>query len=279
MSTIGNPVKYSNFTSQYLSGTGVQTAYTLTEAVGSANSVLVLIDGVKQFANTYTLNDTALVFSEAPPSGTNNIEIIPLGFKGQVNTVVDASISASKLATNSVTTTKILDGNVTLAKLDSDAQRFVIQGDTSIEVTDTGANGVIEHIVDGAVAAYRNATGAFSYIRGTIGGNSNTLYPEYQCRAWVNFNGGGTIAIRASGNVSSITDNGVGDFVVNFTTAMPDVNYSSSIMVSSDASTAAYAYLAGTASTAVLVSSIRFNTVTNGAAAVDRTYTSLTIHR
>ena len=50
--------------------------------------------------------------------------------------------------------------------------------------------------------------------------------PLYSCRAWVNFNGTGTVAIRASGNVSSITDNGTGDYTVNFTTAMPDANYS-----------------------------------------------------
>ena len=46
------------------------------------------------------------------------------------------------------------------------------------------------------------------------------------CRAWVNFNGTGTVAIRQSFNVSSITDNGVGDYTVNFTTAFPDTNYS-----------------------------------------------------
>lgn len=48
----------------------------------------------------------------------------------------------------------------------------------------------------------------------------------YGCRAWVNFNGTSTVAIRASGNVTSITDNGTGDYTVNFTTAMPDNNYS-----------------------------------------------------
>ena len=48
----------------------------------------------------------------------------------------------------------------------------------------------------------------------------------YGCRAWVNFNGTGTVAIRASGNVTSITDNGTGNYTVNFTTAMPDANYS-----------------------------------------------------
>lgn len=49
--------------------------------------------------------------------------------------------------------------------------------------------------------------------------------PIFGVRAWVNFNGTGTVAIRASGNVSSITDNGTGDYTVNFTTSMPDANY------------------------------------------------------
>jgi len=44
-------------------------------------------------------------------------------------------------------------------------------------------------------------------------------------KAWVNFNGTGTVAIVGSFNVSSITDNGTGDYTVNFTTAMPNANY------------------------------------------------------
>jgi hypothetical protein len=46
------------------------------------------------------------------------------------------------------------------------------------------------------------------------------------CKAWVNFNGTSTVAIRAQYNVSSITDNGTGDYTVNFTTALVDANYS-----------------------------------------------------
>ena len=49
--------------------------------------------------------------------------------------------------------------------------------------------------------------------------------PLYASRAWVNFNGTGTVAIRSSGNVSSITDIGVGQYRINFTTAMTDTNY------------------------------------------------------
>ena len=55
--------------------------------------------------------------------------------------------------------------------------------------------------------------------------NASGGAPIYACRAWVNFNGTETVAIRASGNVSSITDNGVGDYTINFITAMPDENY------------------------------------------------------
>lgn len=44
-------------------------------------------------------------------------------------------------------------------------------------------------------------------------------------KAWVNFNGTGTVAIRAQYNVSSITDNGTGDYTVNFTNALADANY------------------------------------------------------
>ena len=57
----------------------------------------------------------------------------------------------------------------------------------------------------------------------TIKNTSNV--EVYTAKAWVNFKGTGTVAIRASGNVTSITDNGTGDYTVTFTTAMTDANY------------------------------------------------------
>lgn len=62
----------------------------------------------------------------------------------------------------------------------------------------------------------------------------------YGCRAWVNFNGTGTVAIRASGNVSSITDNGTGDYTVNFTNAMTDANYAPVVNAKGVASVAGF---------------------------------------
>jgi hypothetical protein len=55
--------------------------------------------------------------------------------------------------------------------------------------------------------------------------NASGSAPIYACRAWVNFDGTGTVSIRGSGNVSSITDNGTGNYTVNFATAMQDANF------------------------------------------------------
>jgi hypothetical protein len=71
-----------------------------------------------------------------------------------------------------------------------------------------------------------NNTNFITPLRMREGFNASGSAPVYACRAWVNFDGTGTVAIRASGNVSSITDNGTGDYTVNFTTAMSDANYS-----------------------------------------------------
>jgi hypothetical protein len=81
----------------------------------------------------------------------------------------------------------------------------------------------------GVVAIQNNGTNALTVDSGNLQFNSGygSVATAYGCRAWVNFNGTGTVAIRGSGNVSSITDNGTGDYTVNFTTAMPDVNYCS----------------------------------------------------
>ena len=59
--------------------------------------------------------------------------------------------------------------------------------------------------------------------------NGDGTRTRYTVSAWVNFNGQDTVAIRASGNVSSITDNDTGDYTVNFTTAMPDADYAAGV--------------------------------------------------
>lgn len=100
--------------------------------------------------------------------------------------------------------------------------------------------------------------------------------PIYPCRAWVNFNGTGTVAIRASGNVSSITDNGTGDYTVNFTTAMLDANYSVGV---TGARSSALACGVNDSSAAPLASAVRISTSSTSGPLNDSPYVNVAIFR
>ena len=114
--------------------------------------------------------------------------------------------------------------------------------------TSADASGILELQTNDTTAITIDGSQVVSFGNnfGTVAG-----LPSYQCRAWVNFNGTDTVAIRASGNVSSITDNGTGNYTVNFTNAMPDANYSVSDSIGgsgtsvSDSAGGAYDYLVG----------------------------------
>jgi hypothetical protein len=89
----------------------------------------------------------------------------------------------------------------------------------------------------------------------------------YGCRAWVNFNGTGTVAIRGSGNVTSITDNGTGNYTVNFTTAIVDTNYSATYTVSLSAG----AGFGETSNSGLATTTAVFRSINTSAALVDAT--------
>ena len=93
-------------------------------------------------------------------------------------------------------------------------------------ITLNGTTGITTPDID-STAGFdgEDLTGDVAAARITGALNATGSAPIYACRAWVNFNGIGAVAIRGSGNVSSITDNSTGDYTVNFATAMVDVNY------------------------------------------------------
>jgi hypothetical protein len=106
--------------------------------------------------------------------------------------------------------------------------------------------------------------------------NTNGTEIGTLCRAFVNFNGTGTVAIRASFNVSSITDNGTGDYTVNFTTAMPDANYAVTQAYTAGSS---HAYVSGVST--ISTTSVRMTpylNYTNGTA-LDMSMVSAAIFR
>lgn len=108
--------------------------------------------------------------------------------------------------------------------------------------------------------------------------NATGSAPVYACRAWVNFNGTGTVAIRASGNVSSITDNGIGDYTVNFTTAMPDTDYTIGGIVGNSGETSAAAARSVLPNT-YSATSARIVAASGTGSAQDWTYVNLTFFR
>jgi hypothetical protein len=113
--------------------------------------------------------------------------------------------------------------------------------------------------------------------RSSVIPGGSTLLPEFQCRAWVNFNGTGTVAIRASGNVSSITDNGTGDYTVNFTTNMPDANYAVAGINGHTSGGGAVRLADNFAPTA---SSVRVNTLNNnGTGPIDVNFATIVVVR
>jgi|TARA_R110000772_G_scaffold39749_1_gene93237 hypothetical protein len=105
---------------------------------------------------------------------------------------------------------------------------IVLTGNTSGAITVAapavaGTNTITLPAETGTIVT--SATAAADVPKPTALSTASGSAPSYSARAWVNFNGSGAVGIRASGNVSSITDNATGKFQVNFTTAMPDADY------------------------------------------------------
>ena len=122
-------------------------------------------------------------------------------------------------------------------------------------ITGISVGGIPDGVVDTDVLA----ANAVTYAK--IG----TTEQGQLCKAWVNFNGTGTVAIRASYNVSSITDNGTGDYTVNFTTALADANYAYEFSGGGAVSSGSMLYQGSTQTTSSLRYTLASTTATQDA--------------
>lgn len=166
-----------------------------------------------------------------------------------------------------------------VATLDANSKVPVVQLPASTETAIGAAEIATQAETDAAADDTRFVTPKklFAGLRYYL--NVTGIAPMFACRAWVNFNGTGTVAIRASGNVSSVTDNGVGLYTVNFTTAMQDVNYSA-VANYNDANTAVFDENDGNASCSnYLKTSVKLAVMNGGATARDAVCISVSIIR
>ena len=152
--------------------------------------------------------------------------------KIQVNEIVNhfdngAPDCPKGLTITGVVTATTFSGSVETLNIDSvgiiTAQSGVHFGlvGSGLTISSVGTGTSMGFFTDGSEALRIDSSGNLRFNSGY-----GSVATAYGCRAWVKFDGTGTVAIIASGNVSSITDNGTGDYTVNFTTAMPDANYS-----------------------------------------------------
>ncbi len=200
-------------------------------AVNSAAAVLAATNIVKWVSGT-TYANGAVVWSPinglayrritASGSGTTDPSADATNYK-QVNGTGDVSTTGNQTIAGVKTFTSSIVGNIS-------GTAGNVVGVVDVANGGTGANSAaLARISLGTNDAANITTGNIAAARITTALNATVgSAPIYAARAWVNFNGIGTNTIRGSGNVSSVTDNGTGDYTVFYTTAMSDANYAAS---------------------------------------------------
>ena len=287
---------YLSIASQQITGTGSAT-YTLDYSVSNEEDVAVFVNNVRQNVSTYTVSGTSLTLG-GTISASDSCWILFLGRTVGTKTPAVGSVTGDMLS-KPFTYDDASNGSVTGISVNNDYPT------TSTASAGTGS-GIRFGLNDGSfTSAFGDARGSeiLSVTQqsngrsrdivfktdngGTLGeamridSSSNlkfnsgygSVVTAYGIRAWVNFNGKNTVSIRDNGNVSSITDNGTGDYTVNFSTAMPDANYSVLIQSGEDTSGSHSNHIgANLHRSAPTTSACRVNTSSLNGSAVDHQF-------
>ena len=186
MSYIGNSPKSATFAIDTFNGNGVTVNFTLRDSPVSTSSILVFVGGVRQATDAYSLSGTTLTFSEAPPSGTNNIQVLFLGLGASPTIPSDGSVTTVKLADASVTAAKLAPGAATPSansvgtnELKNDAVQAnniatgAVTGD-KIGLTAINANNIVDAtITSSKIASTISITRLDTTLSNVIAFNSN----------------------------------------------------------------------------------------------------------
>ena len=247
--------------------TGTMSVSGATTLTGGLNTPLAVTSGGTGLG-TLTANNVIL------GAGTSNPTFVAPSTTGNLltsngTTWTSAAAPAGGVTTFNGSTTGLTPATATSGAITLGGTLAVANGGTGV-TTSTGTGATVR----GTSPTLTTPTFDSASLA-TISGTA----PLYMCRAWVNFNGAGTVAIRASGNVSSITDNGTGDYTVNFTTAMSDANYSVSGVCNLNTTGNFGDFLGGPFNQAPTTSAWRCLVVTYDGGTVDPVYATIAFFR
>ena len=297
------------FTTDNFTSNGTVSTFSLSEQPADANTVLVTVDGIVQRATEhYGLSGKTITFTSTPASNSL-ISIRHLGFR--TTTTVTAIPPGTNISNPVITNGMSITGNVSIAgtldvagyantatfadTLGVAANCTTLSGSTQVTYRSNTAAITVGMLVTGATinigTTVTSISNANTLIISAAAANSSTntslsFYTTNKllashvsspglCKAWVNFNGTGTVRIRAAFNVSSITDNGTGIYTINFTTAMPDANYAATSMTDRSSACAVLFHLDGETKTTSALQLRNQRTDNNGQIDSRQSYVSI----
>jgi len=185
--------------------------------------------------------------------------------------VVDEVNNRVGIGTSSPTVELEVDGQIKTTDSTVDLRMLPIDA-SNVGIVGTYSNDDLVFNTNSSEKARIDTSGNLKFNSGY-----GSVATAYGVRAWVNFNGQGTPSIRGSGNVSSITDITVGEFSVNFATAMPDTNFGVSATTHHHGGVSATGMITGR--TGPTATQVDFYIVNVGSTAFDPGHVYVAIHR
>ena len=179
MGYIGQPLNAGNLAADVFSGDGSTTGFTLSYSVGSANSISIYIDGVKQAVSTYTASGTTLTFTTAPPSGTNNIEVIFLALEITLPTPGDNTVTSAKIVDGTITGTDVASDTITPDNISIDEGALAVDASNQTITTGTWTKVELDEETYDLGADFDNSTN-YRYTVPTGGAGKHLIIAQVQ---------------------------------------------------------------------------------------------------